>query len=227
MAKGRFSLVVSGKRRSGYGFVDVVHCWVEARGCRVQRCGPIHFAACPSFVSPAGSAHVRRIEAGDQIRALDTLADPDYAAAWEVAIADGDARSAEQWARLAFEDAPRALRAFIVAGWTFGLRLRLGPRPSPDHVLGWTIASAATDRIILSVQSGLLGTAHLVLQIEGSRIVLASFVRYEKRGARPIWSAVQPLHHQILPYLLGRAASRSLSSQAARTAARASPSVRR
>jgi hypothetical protein len=159
-------------------------------------------------MSRTSSAQARRIDVSEQIRALDTLAEPYYAAAWEVAIAEGDTRSAEQWARAAFEDSPWALRAFVVTGWTIGLGLRLGPRPSPDHVLGWKIATAAPDLIILSVQSAMLGTAHLVLHLDGSRAVLASFVRYEKRGARPIWSVVRPLHHLIIPYLLGRAASR-------------------
>jgi hypothetical protein len=160
-------------------------------------------------VSRIRSEHARRIDASEQIGALDTLAEPNYTAAWEVAIAEGDARSAEQLARATFEDAPRALRAFLVAGWTVGLGLRLGPRTSPDHVLGWQIVTATTDLIVLSVQSALLGTAHIVLQVAGSRVVLASFVRYETRAARPVWSAVQPLHQRIVPYLLGRAASRS------------------
>jgi hypothetical protein len=161
-------------------------------------------AQCVRFEKPLRAA--RRIDVSEQTRAVDTLAEPHYAAAWEVTIADGDARSAEQWARATFEDGPQALRAFIVAGWTGGLGFRLGPRPSPDHVLGWRIVTAAPDLIILSVQSALLGAAHIVLQVESSRVVLASFVRYEKRMARPIWSAVQPVHHRIVPYLLGRAA---------------------
>jgi Protein of unknown function (DUF2867) len=93
-----------------------------------------------------------------------------------------------------------------VAGWTVGLGLRLGPRPSPDHVLGWRIVTAAPDLVTLSVQSALLGTAHIVLQVESSQVILASFVRYEKRRGRRIWSAVQPVHHRIVPYLLERAA---------------------
>jgi hypothetical protein len=164
-------------------------------------------------MSRDGSARARRIDVGAQIRALDTLVEPHYAAAWEVAFADGDARSAEQWARATFEDGPRALRAFIVAGWTAGLGFQLGPRPSPDHVLGWTIVTAAPDLIILSVRAALLGTAHIVLRVENARVVLASFVRYEKRMARPLWSVVQPVHHRTIPYLLGRAASHAQSSR--------------
>jgi len=151
----------------------------------------------------------RRIEVTDEIRAFDTLAQPDYAAAWEVMISSRDRRSAEEWARATFEGAPRALRAFVVAGWIAGLRLRLGPRPSPDHVLGWTVVTTTPDLVILSVESKMLGTAHLMVSVEESRVILGSFVRYEKRGARQLWSTVQPLHHEILPYLFGRAASRS------------------
>jgi hypothetical protein len=160
-------------------------------------------------MSRSSSARALRVEVTQQSRELDTLADPNYAAAWEVMIPDGDARSAEQWARAIFEEAPPALRAFIVAGWTVGLQLSLGPRPSPDHVLGWKIESATADQIILSVESMLIGTAHFLLKVESSRVLLTNFVRYEKSAARPIWSAVQPLHHRIVPYLLGHAASHS------------------
>jgi hypothetical protein len=158
-------------------------------------------------VNRTGSARARRVEVSQEIRALDTLSEPHYASAWEVAIGEGDTRTAEQWARATFEDAPGALRAFIVAGWTVGLGLSLGPRGSPEHVLGWRILTAAEDLIILSVQSVLLGSAHLVFGLEDSRVLLASLVRYEKRIARPIWSVAQPVHHQIVPYLLRRAAS--------------------
>jgi len=64
------------------------------------------------------------------------------------------------------------------------------------------------DLVILSVQSWMM-TAHLMVSVEEKRVVLGSFVRYEKRGASALWSTVQPLHHQILPYLFGRASSRS------------------
>ncbi len=149
----------------------------------------------------------RRVGVTAEVRAVGTLAGRDYAAAWEVMVAGGDTRSAEQWVRATFEGAPRALRVFIVVGWTAGLGLRLGPRPSADHVLGWKIVTKAPDLIVLSVPSVMLGTAHLLLRVEEPRVVLASFVRYEKRGARALWLVVTPLHHRILPYLLGHAAS--------------------
>jgi hypothetical protein len=160
-------------------------------------------------MSRPGSAHARRVDVSQKARALDTLTEPHYAAAWEVTIAHGDARCAEQWARATFEDAPPALRRFILTGWIAGLRLSLGPRPSADHILGWRIETATPELTIMGVQSALIGTAHFVLVLESSRALLTNFVRYEKPAARPVWSAVQPLHHRIVPYLLGHAASHS------------------
>jgi len=159
-------------------------------------------------MSSLGFVCAHRIEVAEEIRALDTLTTPDYASAYEV-IAAADTRSPEQWARAVFEDAPRALRAFIVAGWIAGLGIQLGPRPSRDHVLGWKIAAARAGVIILSAHSVVLGTAHLVLRVKESQIVLASFVRYERRLAPAVWRIVSPMHHQILLYLLGRAASQT------------------
>jgi hypothetical protein len=165
-------------------------------------------------MSRTGPVRARRIEVTARTPGVDTATGAHYMAAWEVTTPSADARSAEQWARAAFEDAPRAIRAFVMAGWIVGLRLRLGPRSSADHVLGWRIVSATPERVVLEVRSALLGTGHLALQVESSRVVLASFVRYEKRGARPIWAAVQPLHHLILPYMLGHAASQHRSGKA-------------
>ena len=157
----------------------------------------------------AGMQHARRVEVDETTRALGTVGDADYAAAWEVVTTRGDRRSAEQWARASFEGAPPALRASIVAGWVAGLGLRLGPRPSPDHVLGWRIVSATPDLIVLRVPSVVVGTAHLVVRVEDSRVVLTSFVRHEKRKrlSRAVWSAVAPLHQRIVPFLLAHAAS--------------------
>jgi hypothetical protein len=118
-----------------------------------------------------------------------------------------DTRSAEQWARSTFEDAPAALLALILAGWTAGLGLKLGPRPSPDHVLGWKITKRTPQLVLFSVRARMIGHAQFVLQTESSRVLLTNFVRYETPWARPLWATVQPLHHLIIPYLLTHAAS--------------------
>lgn len=133
------------------------------------------------------------------------LANPDYASAFAVTTAGGDARSPEQWIRDAFEGAPRAVRAFVLVGWRLFLGLQLGPPRSPAHVLGWKIASTAPDSIALEVRSALVA-ARKVLRVESSRVVMTTFVRYERRAGRAIWSALAPIHHRTEPYLLGRAA---------------------
>lgn len=148
----------------------------------------------------------RRVEVTDGTRAVDTLPGPDYASAFEVARPAGDTRSPEDWARAAWEHGPRALSSFILVGWRFGLGLRLGPRPSPDHVQGWAIVVATEDTIVLEAKSGLM-SSHNVVQVERTRVRWTTFVRYEKRSARALWSLAAPVHHRTLPYLLGRAAA--------------------
>ena len=150
----------------------------------------------------------RRIDVTEQLSAVETVGESNYAAAWEVITNMADAKTAEQWARAIFEGAPRALRWFIVAGWTVGLGLRLGPRGSADHVLGWKFVSNAPESVVLSVRSIVLGTAHLVVHVDASRVLLASLVHYEKPWSGAVWSMAKPLHHQIIPFLLARAASR-------------------
>jgi hypothetical protein len=154
-------------------------------------------------MSLSRSVRAHRVEVTDE---SDTLAEPDYASSFEVAIADTDVRSAEQWVRATFEGAPRALRWLVALGWRYFLGFRLGPRPSPAHVLGWRIATDTPDSILLELQSPFM-TAHKVLRVEGSRVLTTTFVRYERRPARALWSVVAPIHHRTEPYLLGHAVS--------------------
>lgn len=150
----------------------------------------------------------RRVNVTDE---PDTLASPDYASAFEVTSAAGDQRSPEQWVRDVFEGAPRAARWFVLLGWRYALGLRLGPRPSPAHVLGWRIVRRTPDSITLEVRSALV-TAHKLLRVERSRVVMTTFVRYDRPFASALWSAVTPVHHRTEPYLLGHAATRRASS---------------
>lgn len=149
--------------------------------------------------------HARRVDVTDDMRAASTVADSDYASAFQVAVSTIDARSPEQWARTAFEDAPRLLRSIIVIGWRVALGLRLGPRASPDHVLGWKIVSSTPDAITLEVGSRLV-TAVKVLQVGAGRATAATFVRYERWPGRIVWRVIAPVHHRTEPLLLTLAA---------------------
>jgi hypothetical protein len=73
------------------------------------------------------------------------------------------------------------------------------------HVSGWTIATRTTDAVVLEVRSSLL-TAQKVVRTQSSRVTMTTFVRYERRTGRIVWSAVAPVHHRTEPYLLGHAA---------------------
>jgi hypothetical protein len=135
------------------------------------------------------------------------IAGGDYVSAFQVRGIGVDAQSAEEWARSVFEGAPWAARRFLVLGWTMVLRLRLGPRDSPAHVLGWEIGANTKQTITLRVRSPLV-TAHKVLDVRGDQLTVTTFVRYESRRARLIWLAIAPVHHRVEPWLITRAGRR-------------------
>jgi hypothetical protein len=158
-------------------------------------------------VSDSSRRSATRVEVSDSSRALDTLTAPDYEISFELSIGSADVRTAEGWARACFEHAPCPVRWFLVGGWRFGLGLRLGPKPSTSHVLGWRIMTSSAEVVILEARSRLM-TAHNLLEVRDDRVVLTTFVRYEQRAARSMWSAASPLHRFIVPRLLNHAAGR-------------------
>jgi len=155
-------------------------------------------------MTPVGSLRARRVEVPEE---TDALAGSSYASAFAVSMPGADARSAEQWARAVFECAPAALRSFVLFGWRYVLGFRLGPRPSPAHVLGWKILSNAPDALVLELRSP-FATARKIVRVEHSRVVISTFVRYERRLGGALWAAVAPVHHRTEPWLLGHAAAR-------------------
>src|SRR4051812_35933275 len=77
----------------------------------------------------------------------------DYADAFEIVLPDSDHRSAEELGRCGLEEAPAAVREAIWTAHHHLLRLRLGPRTSPDHVLGWEIMTSQPDVVQLEATS--------------------------------------------------------------------------
>jgi hypothetical protein len=148
---------------------------------------------------------VRRIQLPDEIRALDSLPEPDYASAFELSIQPITTGPPQDWARAVFEGAPPIMRRFIRAGWRFPLRFRLAPPGAPGHILGCRILSDERTMIVLEQRSPLM-TAHNIVSVEPTRLVWATLVRYRQPVARPLWSVSATIHHRTLPYLLTRAA---------------------
>jgi hypothetical protein len=140
----------------------------------------------------------------DELLTLAGLTDPDYTYRCQVDVRPGDDRSAEDWARSVFESCPRVLRAGVVAGWLAGLGLRLAPRSSPSHVLGWDIVANEPEATVLGVGSRWL-TPRLVIRIADGHAVHATFLRYDRWVARLLWAVARPIHELVVPYLLRRA----------------------
>jgi Protein of unknown function (DUF2867) len=138
---------------------------------------------------------------------VDVLAAADYISTFEIRGIDAGARSPEQWARSVFEGAPRVVRGFLLLGWKLLLRLRLGPRNSPAHVLGWEITARTPRTITLQARSAMVA-AHKVLDVHDDGLAVTTAVRYERRRARLVWSAIAPIHHRVEPWLITRAGQR-------------------
>lgn len=144
------------------------------------------------------------------VRAIDPLTDPDYTDAFEADTSSAKPRSPEQWARATFEDAPAAMRWFLRASWRAGLGLRLGPRHSPDHVLGWRILDRATTSVTLELRSWFL-YCHLVFWLDATTLVFSTSIRYERTIGDIIWPPASILHRRIVPYVLKHAVQRPVS----------------
>lgn len=151
------------------------------------------------------SEEVRSFAALDHANYADLFtATTDLAADW----------SAEQWARAVLEDTPTGRSAPVL--WRL-LGLRLGPTPSVDHVQGWKIADGGDGWVRIETASWCM-TAHAVVTVEGPRVSLALFLRYDRPEAALIWPAVSALHRRGVPVMFRQAVSiqsarRSASSQ--------------
>ena len=96
----------------------------------------------------------------------------------------------------------------MLAGWRFVLGLRLGPRPSPDHILGWRIIDRRPDEMVCQLRSSFLNAYNTFRRVDG-RLVWSTFVIYERPIARLIWPPVSLLHRPLVRIALRRAAIRS------------------
>jgi hypothetical protein len=151
-----------------------------------------------------GTGRAHRAPVPSALREDGRFAGAGYASAFRLRAAGP---GSERWARAVFEGAPAPLRPVLVAAWSLGLGLRLGPRPSAGHVLGWEIEHSDADMTVLHARSRLIDAWNVVAAPEGdgADLVWATFVRFNRPPGRPLWAAAAPVHHVILPYLLRRA----------------------
>ncbi len=149
---------------------------------------------------------MRRVELPAQIAATFARSTANYAVAFELTEPGVERWTPLHWARAVFEDAPAALRWCIVFGWRRVLGLRLAPRPSDRHVLGWAISGGdlVEGSVALTAQSGFLQASNIVA-VDATTVTWVTLVHYSGAAARPLWALARPIHRRTIPYLLRRA----------------------
>ena len=142
----------------------------------------------------------RRVPVAEQ--APRTFGSYDYADAFTIITEPGDSRTAEQWARAALDRSPVGVRSLIPFVWRRVVGFRLGPRPSPDHVLGWRIVESTPEAIELRVESWQISGA-IVVRVRENAVLFTTFLRYERRvPARALFVVLGPIHRFFVPRLL-------------------------
>jgi hypothetical protein len=149
----------------------------------------------------AVSAVVGSANVPEPIRSVDTLAHPSYADAFTIRTSGAGATSAEAWARTILERTPTGRSAPRL--WRL-LGLRLGPRPSPEHVQGWWIAERG-DRWIRLATSSRCMTAHAIVRVDEHEVTLALSIRADHPVAAMLWPPVAILHRRAVPGMLRQA----------------------
>jgi hypothetical protein len=148
---------------------------------------------------------VRQVAVPPAARALSTLSHVEYEDAFLVESGPSQDRTGEQWARAILEDAPILMRRRLRWGW-FALGLKLGSTRSNRFVLGWEVRRSTPDFALLAASSRLGLPAELLFQRQQHTLLFATFVQQQNPIARAVWAAVAPVHRQVVPYLLERAA---------------------
>ena len=149
---------------------------------------------------------MRRVEVPVPIAATFAQSTANYAVAFGLTEEGVQYWTPLHWARAVFEDAPAALRWFVVFGWRRVLGLRLAPRSTKGHVLGWAIADGdlVAGSVALTAQSRFLQASNIVT-VEATTVTWVTLVHYSGAAARPLWALARPIHRRTIPYLLRRA----------------------
>jgi hypothetical protein len=155
-----------------------------------------------SRLDAQGGAMSRQVQVPARARELAGLDRVDYADAFAVETAVN--RTPEQWVRRVEKTAPTLMR--LVRGVHHGLGLRLAPVGSVEHVFGWEIVHSSQDDVVLSVGAGIV-TPRIVALTAPGQVVVATLLRFEHVGARPIWALLAPLHRAVARHLLDHVTS--------------------
>jgi hypothetical protein len=155
---------------------------------------------------PPTPGTVSEIPLPGDARALSSFSHVDYVDAF--LIASDVRRTPQQWIRAVLQDAPLAVQARLVSGWT-ALGLKLGPPASSGRVLGWTVHRSAPDYVVLAADGRLGLNGELLFRTEPRGLLFATFVQHSNPCARRAWTAITPTHRRVVRSLLTHAARRT------------------
>lgn len=147
-------------------------------------------------------------QAPEAIRALSSITDPDYTDTFTLAVDDAANWTAEQWARVCFDEVA-GWKAWLL--WRFALRLRLSRRGKPGTICGWRVGAQAPDWIRLETEGRM--AANLIIRVTEDGAQLATIVRFTHPKAAGKWDRMRPMHNDVVPDLVadthGRLRSRA------------------
>ncbi len=139
----------------------------------------------------------------------------DYVDVFEVPIAAGDVRTAEQSFRDGLGDRPGVGGNLVLWIHRNVLRLRLGPSRSSGHLIGWPIVRSDPDELVLATRGPLMRGELTLRRQDGRRAVLITRLHYRRRvAARAVWALIGPLHRMVAPRLMRRSARRGITESA-------------
>ena len=142
------------------------------------------------------SASVIQCEAPAAIRALSPITAPDYLDQFTLTGAGVGDTSAEQWARIAFDGVAGRAGQAVWRG-IVGLHLRSGP----GRLAGWRIGGRGDGWVRLEARGWML-TAHVVFHVEGERLSVGTFIRYDRAIAALLWPPMAARHRGAVPRML-------------------------
>jgi hypothetical protein len=151
---------------------------------------------------------VRQVAVPPAARALSTLSRIDYEDAFVVETASAPGWTGEQWARASLEALPAVARRKLSLGW-FALGLKHTWTRSDEFILGWEVRRSNPEFALLGADSRLGMPAELLFKPERDKLLFATFVQQGNPLVRAMWAVVMPLHVQVVPRVLGRAARRA------------------
>jgi hypothetical protein len=157
---------------------------------------------------------VRQVDVPDDVRALSTLPRIDYADAFLVDTSEAPDWTAERWAREMLEQAPAAIRAKLLSGWT-ALGLKGG---ATGAILEWDVRRNSAETVLLGRDSRIGMPAELVFTLRPEGLLFSTLVHHRTPATRPTWAAIEPAHVRIVLTLLEAA---GLRAAAVRESARA------